>query len=193
MQSYCAVTHEVNCKCIGDRPGISGLKVDLKAALRKLFTDHAVFTANVMKSIVDGGKDTKQQLDRLLLNQKDIGDQLEPSIGCEKADKITELLTEHIKAAGDVITAAVKKDKMLNVKIDILFTNSNSVAEALTSLNPELLPLNFTCQMFHDHNQSVIDMTIARIKGEFTEEIQIYDSYYNDILVLSDAIFDALP
>jgi len=51
--SYCPITNERNCKCLYKQEGISALKVDLRSALRKLFTDHAVYTSFVLKSIVD--------------------------------------------------------------------------------------------------------------------------------------------
>lgn len=190
--SYCPVTNEYNCKCLPKQTGISALKVDLRSALRKLFTDHGVYTAFVLKSIVDNGKDTYVFLNRLLMNQKDIGDQLKPIIGIEKGNKITEVLTLHIKLAGDVITAAKNRDNNLQDKINLLFSNSNIVAETLTSLNPIVLPFEVTQDMFHVHNQFVIDMTISRISGDFLKEQQLYDAYYNELLILSDNLFSAL-
>jgi hypothetical protein len=190
--SYCPVTNERNCKCLPKQEGISALKVDLRSALRKLFTDHGVYTAFVLKSIVDNGKDTSIFLDRLLINQKDIGDQLKPIIGIESGNKITEVLTLHIKLAGDVIKAARNRDNNLQNKIDLLFANSDIVAETLTSLNPIVLPFEVTQDMFHVHNQFVIDMTISRITGDFLKEQQLYDAYYNELLMLSDSLFSAL-
>jgi hypothetical protein len=190
--SYCPVTNEYNCKCLPKPEGISALKVDLRSALRKLFTDHGVYTAFVMKSIVDSGKDISVFLNRLLANQKDIGDQLKPIIGIENGDKITEVLTSHIKLAGEVIKAAKNKDPNLNDKINLLFANSDIVAETLTSLNPEALPFDLTQNMFHTHNQFVIDMTVARLSGDYLKEQQLYDAYYNELLLLADEIFFAL-
>src|SRR5258708_26543703 len=190
--TYCPITHESHCKCIYKSELVSPLKVDLKSALRKLFTDHGVYTAFVLKSIVDGTKDTPVYLNRLLDNQKDIGDQLKPIVGELKGNEITKVLKEHIKLAGDVITAAVKKDKTLNNKIKLLFINSDLVAETLTSLNEEALPYSITSDMFHMHNQFVVDQTLARIAGDFKKEQTIYDAYYNELLLMSDAIFHAL-
>src|SRR5436853_3097395 len=107
MKLYCAITNEVHCKCAFEREKVSALKVDLKSSLRKLLTDHGVYTVFVLKSIVDGNKDTKVFLDRLLANQKDIGDQLKPIVGNNKGNEVTAVLTEHIKLAGNVITAAL--------------------------------------------------------------------------------------
>ena len=189
---FCPITHESHCKCLYVRDKVCSLKVDLKSSLRKLWTDHAVFTALVMKSIVDNNKDTKVLLDRLLLNQKDIGDQLKPIIGENKGNELTNILKEHIKLAGDVITAAVKNDGMLEIKIKNLFNNSDQVALILSSLNEYKLCYEITQNMFHIHNQFVIDMTVERIKGNYSQEIKLYDSYYNEILAMSDIIYDAL-
>jgi len=137
-------------------------------------------------------KTTSVFLNRLLMNQKDIGDQLKPIIGVEKGTRITEVLISHIKLAGDVIKAARNRDDDLNNKIDLLFINSDLVAETLTSLNSEVLPFDITQDMFHVHNQFVIDMTISRITMDFLKEQQLYDAYYNELLMLSDSIFNAL-
>lgn len=190
---YCGITGERNCKCLNHHvPKISDLQVNLKDVLRKEFTDHGVYTSFVLKSIVDGTKDTNVFLNRLLQNQKDIGDQLAPIVGEENGRLVTKVLTEHIKNAGAVITAAVKGDKTLNAKINKLYKNSDEVAAVLTSLNEYVLPYDFTQKSFHDHNKHVIDMTTARIKGNFLQEQKLYDDYYNELLLLSDAIYTAL-
>jgi hypothetical protein len=189
---YCPLTGESHCKCLYPREKISLLQVDLKSSMRKLFTDHAVYTALVMKSLVDNGKDTQVLLTRLLLNQKDIGDQIKPIVGEKNGNLVTQLLTQHINLAGDVIKAIIKRDPMLADKINQFFANGNQVAAELSSLNPEGLPLETTQEMFHMHNQFVIDMTIARFQGKYDHEQQLYDGYYNEILALSDSISHAL-
>lgn len=49
-----------------------------------------------------------------------------------------------------------------------------------------------TRSMFHTHNQFIIDITMSRSSGNFRQEQQLYDSYYNEILKLADAITNAL-
>lgn len=190
--NYCSITGECHCKCLYERNKSSALKVDLKSALRKLFTDHAVYMVFLLKGIVDLTSDTQVFLTRLLRNQVDIGDQLKPIIGTDNGNKVTAVLTKHIKLAGSVITAETENDRNLNLIIQDLFTNSADVAQVLSSLNPQLLPYAATKQMFDIHNQFVIDMTVARINGDFNREQQLYDGYYNEILAMSDAIYYAL-
>lgn len=188
----CPLTGETHCKCLYPRDKVTPLQVDFKSSLRKLFTDHAVYTVFVLKSIVDNGKDTKVFLDRLLVNQRDIGDQLKPIVGVNNGNAITQLLTEHIKLAGDVITAAVKRDPTLPEKIKKLFANGDTIALNLSALNPHTVSYEEQKEMWHRHNQFVIDMTIQRIKGNYLQEQQLYDSYYNEILAMSDSIAHGL-
>ena len=196
---YCTITNEMHCKCLNKQElGNPVGDIDMRAVLRKLFTDHAVFTSLVLKSIVDKAEDTGVLLERLLGNQKDIGDQVAPVIGVEKGAQLAQLLTEHIQLAGAVITAAASPADAMNTKdglmtkLRALLDQGNRVATFLTSLNPEKLPLNVTSEMFASHNRSVFEMTKARIEGDFNREISLYDAYYNEILALSDALVNAL-
>ena len=191
--SHCPVTGETKCRCMGNKKLIDRMQVDLKAALRKLFTDHGVYTKFVINGIVDGTQDVSDLVKRLLQNQVDIGNQLKPILGEEKGKRLTYLLLQHIELAAEVIKAAVKGDaNLVENNKKKLFANSSRVAEFLTSLNPEKLPLAATKSMFDMHNQFVIDMTVNRIKKQFAEEIKLYDAYYNELLEMSDSIFTAL-
>lgn len=185
----CAITGEKHCKCMGHKEPID--HVDLKSTLRKLFTDHAVYNAFVLKSIIDGVP-PDVFIKRLLVNQKDIGEELKPFIGNTKGNLITKLLTEHIKLAGECIKAAVKGDKQIQKKIDMLFKNGDQVAAALTSINPQKLPYDITQEMFEIHNNFEVDMAMARIAKDYKKEQILYDAYYNEILDMSDHIYLAL-
>lgn len=191
-QTYCPITSEVNCKCIDGKPGISALQVDLRAALVKLFIDHGVFTALVLKSIVDGGRDTTVLLNRLNQNQHNIGDQLKPILGEAFGNELTNVLLEHIKLAGAVITAAAKNDLTLDDKITQLFDNSDEVAAVLTSINPDKLPYEVTQRMFHIHNQFIIDMTIHRLNHDYQNEITLFDAYIGELIQMANSIYQAL-
>ena len=137
-------------------------------------------------------ENTKVLLPILLNNQKEIGDQLKPYIGVSNGNKITKVLTEHIKLAGAVITDATNNSPKLDEDKAKLFRNSDEVAATLTSLNLKMLPYEDTQYMFEIHNRFVINMTIARLKKDYKKEQKLYDAYYNEILMMSDMIADAL-
>ena len=169
------------------------MEVDLPSTMRKLWTDHGVYTKFVLNSIVDGTSDVEQLLPRLMANQTDIGEQLKYVVGDEAGENLTRVLKEHIRLAGEVMKAAITGDSQLvAVAVDVLFANSRDVAIVISSFNPEKLPMVFVLAMFDEHNQFVIDMTVARIRGEFKREIELYDAYYNELLEMSDMIVAGL-
>jgi len=69
---FCGTTGEVNCKCYKPTPKITSMQVDLKSTLRKLWTDHRVYTKFAINSLVDGGEDITEISNRLMSNQQDI-------------------------------------------------------------------------------------------------------------------------
>jgi hypothetical protein len=196
MVEYCPVGHEAHCKCAVPRRKITALQVDMSAALRKLFTDHAHYTSEVMVAIVFRQPEARTEavLTRLLRNQVDIGDQLEPIIGPERSAHLTRLLTRHIELAGQVIKEAsgISQNVPLQKLIEDLMREGDEVAALLTELNPVMLPLEATIPMFAKHNEFVINMTKALLANQYEEQVKLYDAYYNEILVLADSIRAAL-
>ncbi len=190
---YCPITNEINCKCSGENIGVSALKVDLKAALRKLFTDHAVYTKFFIESNLNNSSDLNAITQRLLLNQSDIGDYIGSILGSENGNKLTELLKDHImKAAETVSSLKTNNSDKINDAVKKLFENSEQVANFLNSLNPEKLSLNVVSEQFHHHNQYVIDIATLHYKKQYDNEIKKYDAYYNHMLAFSDMLFNAL-
>lgn len=187
----CPITGETNCKCLFDRSNLVLPEVDLKTTMLKLWSDHGNYTVFVIKSIVDHNQDTDVLLPRLLNNQKEIGDQLKPYIGTAKGNKLTKVLQEHIKLAGEVIKAATYNKPIEQAKAK-LFKNSDEVAMVLTSINPDILPYEETQEMFRVHNEFVINMTIARLQKNYKKEIKLYDAYINELVMMSNMIVDAL-
>lgn len=145
MDKYCPITREVSCKCGKYQTKIPSWQVNLKLTLRKLFTDHAVYTKFVINGIIGIYPNVPAMTQRLLSNQIDIGDQLKPIIGDSRRKELTDLLTKHIILAADVITitSSNKAQQELQIAVNNLFENSDQVAAFLTSLNPEKLPYHF--------------------------------------------------
>src|ERR1041384_8360788 len=67
---------------------------DLKAALRKLWEDHIVYTRNVIISALAGLPDQGAVTARLLRNQDDLGDAIKPFYGNAAGARLTALLRE---------------------------------------------------------------------------------------------------
>lgn len=117
---------------------LSQSAVQLKENMRKLWTDHAVWTRNYIVSAVAGMKDQKQVLTRLLRNQEDIGNAFKPYYGETAGNKLTELLKEHIVIAGQIVDAAKKGDQARLKKSNTeWYRNADDITEFLSSANPD--------------------------------------------------------
>lgn len=188
----CPITGEDVCRC-GDAKKGSQTLVSPKETLRKLFTDHAVYTKFFVESSLNDIPDVKVITTRLLKNQDEIGKYIGKFVGKEKGNKLAELLKEHIMLAAGCVGKLKEGDsKGLNTAIGKLMANALQVARFLHSLNPEKLPLEVVTREFKQHNKHVLDIAVLHSKGKHREEIDTYDMYYTHMLALSDTIYGAL-
>lgn len=193
----CNVTGEHQCKCGPKKHKVAASKrPTLKETLRKLFTDHAVYTRFYMNDYLHGCS-SKASLDatvaRLMENQKDIGDGIEFKIGQDNAHQLTKLLQEHIGLAAQVLNAVKNESSAkLQSALSELFNNADRVGAFLHELNPRKLPLAVVTKEFRQHNQHVVDMATLILKSEWKASLEKYDQYYNHMLHFSDLLYHAL-
>src|SRR5262249_10881186 len=83
----------------------------LRQDMRKLWTDHVVWTRDYIIAATTNGADQKAVLDRLMKNQDDIGNAVAKFYGAAAGQQLTTLLKAHISTAGDVVKAAAAGDK----------------------------------------------------------------------------------
>ncbi|GAA2646268.1 hypothetical protein GCM10010425_64570 [Streptomyces spororaveus] len=86
-------------------------QIALYTALRELWTDHMQWTYVTVDAYFHNQDTLQPSLDRLLRNQKDMGDAIAVYYGREAGDQLTALLTTHIQQAGPVLKAAQAGDK----------------------------------------------------------------------------------
>src|SRR5687768_15108483 len=83
----------------------------LKDGMRKLWSDHMQWTYSTIDAYYHDQNGLQAQLDRLLQNQKDIGNAIKPYYGQAAGDTLTSLLTIHIQQAVPVLEAAKNNDQ----------------------------------------------------------------------------------
>ena len=192
LNRQCPVTGEEECKCKYEM--ITPLPSTLKDTLRKLFSDHAVWTYLYIITEVLKTPNLSSVTERLLQNQKDIGMAVASIYGQTVGHELTRLLTDHILLASAVVKMAINVHNRaasqtdLNHKLDQLFVNSGETSRAIASLNPSELPYDVVVTHFDEHNQYVVNLATMYINGQYQEAIKEYDCYYNHMLVLSDLI-----
>jgi hypothetical protein len=114
----------------------------LQVDMRKLWEDHVSWTRMYIMSATSNLPDKAATLDRLLRNQDDIGNAVKPFYGDSAGQKLTELLKDHIRIAGEVVDAAAKSDNAKVQDASKRWTaNADQIAVFLSGANPANWPV----------------------------------------------------
>ena len=201
-----------------------GTRVDqawsLKTAMRRLWTDHVVWTRMYIISAVAGAPMSEHLtalLDglvgkiatplggvvsllsngdaaavRLLRNQEDIGKAVVPFYGEAAGSRLTDLLKQHILIAVDLVSAARSGDERKFQQEDAKWMrNAEEIAGLLSEANPNW-PKNDVVDLLGQHLDLTKRETSARIKGDWSTDIEMFDQILTEILTLSAVLSDGL-
>lgn len=158
-------------------------------SMRKLWSDHATWTRNLIIDIAEDAPGTAVDFTRLLKNQEDIGEAIKPYYSEEAGDKLTYLLKEHIVIARNVFTATKSRNTDdLNLMIDSLYENGDAIAMFLSTANP----MNWKSHHMKEHMKEYIDLTLSEatnhLNGNYQGSIEAYDEIYSQLLHLADQL-----
>src|SRR6476646_3822567 len=96
----------------------------VRLALRKLWSDHVIWTRDYIVAAVAGAADAQAGAGRLLKNQEDIGQAFVPYYGEDAGRGVTGLLKEHIMIAVDLIEDAKASDQAKFAQDDARWTEN---------------------------------------------------------------------
>jgi hypothetical protein len=167
-------------------------KEPVRLALRKLWSDHVIWTRQYIVAAVAETPDTGAAAGRLLKNQEDIGAAVAGFYGDAAGDRLTELLKEHIMIAVDLVAAAKSGDQAAFAQHDARWTaNIETIAAFLDGANPNW-PQKDVLDLLALHLKLTKDETVARITGDWAADIKAFDDIFTEILVLADALHDGI-
>lgn len=165
---------------------------ELRMGMHKLWTDHVVWTRNVILNIMDGLPGTDQAVNRLLKNQEDIGNAIKPVYGNAAGTELTRLLKDHIVIAADLLKAAKGDNKAgFDAANKKWFTNADEISAFLSKANPNW-KLDDMKKMMHDHLNLTTEEAVARLKKDYDGDVKAYDKVYNEILMMADMLTDGI-
>src|SRR4026209_1857901 len=111
--------------------------ISLHQDMRKLWTDHVVWTRDYIVAAVADAPDQQAAAGRLMKNQEDIGAAVASFYGQAAGAKLTELLKSHISIAVDLIKAAKSGDAAGKETADKAWhRNADEIADFLSKANP---------------------------------------------------------
>lgn len=164
----------------------------LRADMRKLWTDHVVWTREYIVAAIDDAPDTSAAAGRLMKNQEDIGNAIAAFYGRPAGDGLTALLKQHILVAVDVVAAAKAGRQAALVEASERWkNNADDIAAFLSKANP-IWPRSTLSEMMAMHLETTTREVVARLSKKWDEDIAAFDEVYKHILAMSDALADGI-
>ena len=171
---------------------MASTKEPVRLALRKLWSDHVIWTREYIIAAVAGTPDADAAAGRLLKNQEEIGAVIVPYYGQDAGDRLTDLLKEHIMIAVDLVAAAKADDKDAFAKHDARWTtNIGEIAKFLSGANPNW-PEKDVLDLLALHLKLTKDEAVARLGGDWAADVKAFDDIFTEILVVADTLHDGL-
>ncbi len=164
----------------------------VRLALRKLWSDHVIWTREYIIAAVAGTPDAEAAAGRLLKNQEDIGAAVAGFYGQAAGDKLTDLLKQHIMIAVDLVAAAKSGDNAAFGTHDARWTsNIGEIARFLAGANPHW-PENDVLDLLALHLKLTKDEAVARISGDWAADVKAFDDIFTEIMVVADTLNDGI-
>jgi len=172
--------------------GHGSAAADLKISMRKLWTDHTVWTRDYIIAAVDDKPDAMAAANRLMKNQEDIGRAIAAYYGPAAGQQLTTLLKDHISIAVDLIKAAKAGNKTAQQQADDRWQrNAVDIATFLSKANPNW-PKDTLADMMKKHLSTTTAEVVARLTHDWEGDVRAYDAVYDHILMMSDALSDGI-
>lgn len=167
-------------------------KEPVRLALRKLWSDHVIWTREYIVAAVAGTPDADAAAGRLLRNQDDIGASIVSYYGEATGAKLTEVLKAHIMIAVDLVAAAKSGDQTAFASHDARWTaNIGEIAAFLSGANPNW-PEKDVLDLLALHLKLTKDEAVARITGDWAADVRAFDDIFTEIMVVADTIHDGI-
>src|SRR4051812_18833099 len=170
----------------------SDAAASLKQDMRKLWTDHVVWTRDYIIAAVGDQPDAQAAASRLMKNQEDIGSAIAKFYGAAAGQQLTTLLKEHITIAVDLIKAAKAGDKTGQQQADGRWQqNATQIADFLAKANPNW-PRATLVDLMKKHLSTTTDEVVARLNKNWDGDVRAFDTVYEHFLMMADALAEGI-
>jgi hypothetical protein len=147
----------------------------LYLAMRKLWGQHMEWTYATVAAFVEDSPGLNATLTRLLRNQTDIGNAIEPFYGKKAGKKLTALLMTHINDAVPVLVAARNGDTAAFNKAEkAWYANAKQIADFLAAANPHWHKSAME-RMMKTHITQTTTYAADQLQGHYAKSIHDYN------------------
>ena len=159
--------------------------MNLSDEMNTLWEQHVFWTRLFLISVAENLKDLNETEKRLLRNSVDIANIYRRYYGNSVAQRIQNLLTEHLKIGGDLIVALKNKDNLKAQELDKKWhQNADEIAEFLSSINPYYNRQELQ-QMLYEHLALTTEEVKARLRGDYKTDIEAFDRVEKEALKMA--------
>lgn len=160
--------------------------------LRELWSEHVMWTRSFIISTAANLGDLKPVTTRLFQNPADFETVLKQFYGPQLAKQFRDLLTEHLKIAGDLVSAAkAGNTEAVNEARKKWYLNADEIAAFLANINPFWSKDQWT-SMLHEHLELTEEEAVARLAGQYARDIALYDAIEDQALMMGDYMAEGI-
>ena len=166
--------------------------VRLKENMRRLWSDHVVYTRLYIIDAVDNTGAANVTLTRLLRNQDDIGNAVAQYFGAPAGSQLASLLKSHIAIAGELVAAAKAGDNARVADADRRWhSNAVDIATFLANANSNWSRDDLIA-MLNEHLMLTTQEATARIRKDYSTGEATFDRIYTQAMNMADALADGI-
>jgi hypothetical protein len=167
-------------------------RMSLNQSMRKLWSDHVVWTRQYIVSAVAGEPSAQAAATRLLKNQEDIGNAVGTYYGSAAGARLTDLLKQHILIAVDLVTAAKAGDNAKQSDADRRWhDNAAEIATFLSNANPNWARQTLL-DMLNEHLALTTQEAVARLQQRWSDDVNTFDRVYANAMAMADALSNGI-
>ena len=164
----------------------------LRQSMRRLWTDHVVWTRAYIVAAVANDPSASAAAARLMKNQEDIGRAVASYYGDAAGNRLTALLKDHINIAVDLVAAAKASDNAKLTDADRRWkANAGEIATFLSGANPNW-PRETLRVMLEEHLRVTTEEAKARLEKRWTDDVRTFDAILDQALHMADALSDGI-
>lgn len=160
--------------------------------MRMPWEQHAAWTRITIISIAESLSDESEVTERLLRNPADIANVFRFFYGNEVANRINQLISDHLVLAAELVKAAKAGDTAKAADIEKRwYANAEEIAAFMSSINPYWSQEEMTA-MWHKHLHLVKAQAVARLNRDYKADIAYYDEGEQLLLQMADEFTQGL-
>lgn len=189
---FCTLTMPAARAAAAPDAQVAGV-LQTKMVLRDLWVEHVFWVRGYMIAARTGNEAQRKEAEnQIVANAKALAGSIVPFYGQAASDSLFQLLAGHWGAVKGYGTATFNGSPSGQQKsVDDLTANAHEIAKFLSGANPHL-PENAVFGLLSAHGAHHIAQIGAIQKGNYSEEAMVWKDMRHHMLMIADAITEAL-